>query len=452
MYSLQLQRFVHLCCCLALVGLLAGCEIFGGDDNNNALDDELETTLRSEAPNQDLAYFRMPASDDFASIPQDPKNPMTAAKVALGQLLYHETALSINVKHAGNAQTASCASCHHAAAGFQAGRIQGIGEGGIGFGERGEGRVNDPNIPIEDLDVQPIRTPTAMNGAYQELMLWNGQFGGIGDNIGTEANWTADTPKENNHLGYHGLETQAVAGLSVHRMADVDTSIVATEPTYVQMYADAFPGQALSRENAGLAIAAYERTLLANEAPFQRWLQGDSDAMTDAQKRGAILFFGKADCAACHTGPALNSMTFHALGMPDLDGDGVYGNVPVDEGESLGRGGFTGNAADNYKFKTPQLYNLKDSPFMGHGGTFRSVREVIEYKNRAQAARSEATSHLSTMFVPLNLTEAEVADLTAFVENGLYDANLARYVPASLPSGNCFPVNDAQARIDLGCD
>ena len=101
-----------------------------------------------------------------------------------------------------------------------------------------------------------------------------------------------------------------------------------------------------------------------------------------------MLFFSKARCVNCHTGPALNSMTFHALGMPDMQGFDIFGEVPVDEAESLGRGGFTGNPQDNYKFKTPQLYNLKDSPFLGHGGTFTSVRAVIEYKNRAIPSRA----------------------------------------------------------------
>jgi cytochrome c peroxidase len=156
---------------------------------------------------------------------------------------------------------------------------------------------------------------------------------------------------------------------------------------------------------------------------------------------------------ACHTGPALNSTTFHALGMPDLAGPGVFGEVAVDENESLGRGSFTGLEADSYKFKTPQLYNLKDSPFLGHGGTFNSVREVIEYKNRAEPARpSVPASRLAEAFRPLGLTPAEVEALDAFVSQALYDPDLARYQPASLPSGNCFPVNDAQSRVDLGCN
>ena len=181
-------------------------------------------------------------------------------------------------------------------------------------------------------------------------------------------------------------------------------------------------------------------------------VKGDRNALLDAEKRGAILFFGKAKCNNCHTGPGLNKMAFAALGMPDLDGPGIYGTSNEDK-EPLGRGGFTGNPDDNYKFKIPQLYNLKDSPFLGHGGNFTSVREVVEYKNAAIPARSEVpASQLAADFVPLGLTDAEMDDLTFFIENALYDPTLDRYNPASLPSGNCFPNNDARTKLDLGCD
>jgi len=435
--------------------LITGCDVsnavFINPNSRSELDEDLEAVLEEASAGKGLNHFIMPGSTDLAAIPQDPNNPLSAAKVKLGKLLYHETGLGTNPKYPEGAQTYSCASCHHVAAGFQAGRIQGVGEGGMGFGVRGEGRVNDPHYEITALDIQPIRSPSAMNTAYQDVMLWNGQFGAVGTNAGTEANWTVGTPKEENILGYEGLEIQAIAALKVHRMDRIELSVASNHETYKTLFAEAFPGQPIDRVYAGLAIGAYERTLLANAAPFQRWLRGKKNAMTDQEKRGAVLFFGKAECATCHNGPALNSMTFYALGMADLEGPGVYGDVPVDKAESLGRGGFTGDPADNYKFKTPQIYNLLDSPFYGHGGTFNSVREVIEYKNNAVPTRSVTASQVPTAFKPLGLTSTEIDDITAFIEGALYDAELHRYLPASLPSGNCFPVNDVTARADLGC-
>ncbi|HMB91860.1 MAG TPA: cytochrome c peroxidase [Rhodothermales bacterium] len=441
---------------LLLTLLLTGCEVFSsGYEEENKLDVDLRTQLVDAANGQGLAFFRLPDSDDLAAIPQDPRNPLTAEKVALGKLLYHETGLLTEPKRETGMFSSSCAACHHAQAGFQANVPQGIGEGGIGFGQLGEGRKNDP-LYQNDLDVQPIRTPSALNVAYQQVMLWNGQFGAVGPNAGTESQWAAETPKAVNHLGYEGVESQAIAGLTVHRMGKMDASMVEGDSQYKQLLEAAFPGvdkaERMTTEHIGLTIAAYERTLLPSEAPFQRWLRGENGAMTDQEKEGAILFFGKAECATCHTGPALSSMTFHALGVNELNGGGVYGDFSADVTTRLGRGGFTGRTDDNYKFKTPQLYNLSDSPFYGHGAEFRSIREVVEYKNRAVPSNPDVpTSQLAEGFKPLNLTATEVDALVAFLQNALRDPELTRYVPESLPTGNCFPVNDPAARSDLGC-
>ena len=164
-------------------------------------------------PSQDLLENRIielygskaaliqPLATDFNLIPNDPNNPITEAKVALGKFLFHETGLAINPNMEEGMHTYSCASCHHANAGFQSGIIQGIGEGGMGFGLNGEGRFKNELYQELDLDIQPIRSPSTLNVAYQDVMLWNGQFGATGTNEGTEANWTLGTPKENNNFG-----------------------------------------------------------------------------------------------------------------------------------------------------------------------------------------------------------------------------------------------------------
>ncbi len=429
------------------------------DDSDPTLEDtpdqELQEALNQASEGQGLDFFKMPASDDFANIPQDPQNPMTSAKVELGKLLYHETGLGLRPIRPIGEGTYSCASCHHVDAGFQANMAQGIGEGGSGFGSNGEGRQKDPLYAPIELDVQDVRSPTTLNVAFQSNMLWNGQFGATGVNIGTESAWTPGTPKEINNQGFEGVETQAIAGMGVHRLTVEDAEI--TQNTeYRTLFDAAFPDipapQRITIRNAGLAIAAYERTLLANEAPFQKWLQGENNAMSDQEKSGALLFFGKANCVSCHTGPALNSMTFHGLGLADLfEQSGVF-KADVNSVGNLGRGGFTQNTADNYKFKVPQLYNLKDSPFYGHGASFQSIEAVLEYKNNAQAENSRVpSSQLAAEFIPLGLSQAELDDLKTFLETALYDANLQRYVPTQLPTNLCFPNNDTNSRSDLGC-
>ncbi len=409
--------------------------------------------LEIASPTGDMSHYQFPSAARLDLIPQDPRNPLTVAKVELGRQLYHDTGLGIHPVKVKSEYTYSCASCHHVDAGFQAGRKQGIGEGGLGFGVRGEGRDINPEYRSDEIDVQPIRTPSALNVAYQRVMLWNGQFGATGPNKGTRNQWKQGTPLAANYLGYEGVETQAIAGMDVHRMG-VDSAWVAGMG-YKNLFDDAFPEWApnsrYTREGAGLAIAAYERTLLAQEAPFQRWLAGDKQAMTEQQVKGAMLFFDKAHCVTCHTGPALNSESFHVLGMNDLDGPGIYGEG-MDDKTPLGRGGFTGREHDNYKFKVPQLYNLKDSPFFGHGGNFESIREVIEYKNRAVPQNPDVPAALLDQhFVPLHLSEEEIDQITAFISEGLYDPNLRRHVPEYVISGFCFPNADQRSREDLGC-
>ena len=148
----------------------------------------------------------LPTDGDLSQIPSDPNNPITLEKVTLGKLLFHETGLALNPKQEIGRGTYSCASCHHAAAGFQSGNLQGIGEGGSGFGLTGGARIMSLDYLEEDLDVQPLKSPTVLNTAYQTNTLWNGQFGATGVNIGTEDKWTTDTPKGTNNLGFEGVE------------------------------------------------------------------------------------------------------------------------------------------------------------------------------------------------------------------------------------------------------
>lgn len=425
----------------------------------NDLDTELIAAIESSSPNGQLSGYILPEDGDLASIPQDPGNPLTASKVELGKLLFHETALGSNPRMAIGLNTYSCASCHFASAGFQANRRQGIGEGGTGADVNASSRSFHAGYESDSIDVQPIRTPTAMNAAYQENMLWNGAFGALGHNVGTEFLWAAGAPIVVNHLGFSGLESQAIGALKVHRMEPntelFDSTVYKTlfEETYPESAAD----ELYSFVNIGLAIGAYERTLLSSEAPFQEYLKGDLEALSDEMKRGAMIFFDKGECTQCHNGPSLAIDEFYALGMNDLDGNDVLliDTAAIDEVKvaRLGRGGFNQKNEDNYKFKVPQLYNLKDSPFYGHGGTFTTVRSVVEYKNIAIAENSEVTAeNISEFFVPLSLTDEEIDDLTIFLEEALYDPNLARYEPESIPSGFCFPQNDATSKIDLGCD
>lgn len=435
---------------LALILLiLSACS-----NNDDSIDDDVRFAINTAYNSRGLSYYTMPSSGDLRNIPQDPNNPLTAAKVELGKFLFHEPGFGTIGQFSGMQQTYSCASCHHVEGGFQANLAQGIGEGGIGFGIQGEGRQIDLFVEMSKVDVQPLRTPSAMNVAYQTNLLWNGQFGATAVNEGTEDIWPEEGPIAVNRLGYEGVETQAIAGLDVHRhKVDVESVVnLGYKELFDRAFGDWIESERYSNETAGLAIAAYERTLLSNQAPFQRWLRGNSSALSDAQKEGAILFFTKANCNSCHNGASLASMEFHAIGLNDFTNANSANFDPTDPSRK-GRSSFTKNREDDYKFKVPQLYNLKDSPFYGHGASFNSIHDIIEYKNTAIKENDRVrTSQLAEDFVPLNLSAEEIDNLTDFVENALYDPNLARYAPEMLPSGMCFPNNDWMSRQNLGCE
>ncbi|MEE9322447.1 MAG: cytochrome c peroxidase [Granulosicoccus sp.] len=447
------------------------------EQSRDALSEALLSAIESHSQGMGLQAFIMPRYD-YANIPQDPNNPITDEKVQLGALLYHDTAFGTESTDAERAETYGCATCHHFSAGFKAGTPQGISDGGVGFGHKGRGRrlgawmdAGAADGHASKPDLQPVATPTILNTAYQDVMLWNGALGSSNGSANTSASGLLDAgpgPIKANEFGLSGLETQVLAGTRLHRLRFDNDSLLQTNRLYQELYKAAYPngneghipeGSAVTKSALGAAkaIAAYERTVLANYAPFQNWLNGDRYAMSKRQLRGALLFFGKANCVACHTGPALSSAVgasadnmFFSIGFDDFDTSRrrIHGSVP--EKASHGRGGFTGNASDNHKFKVPQLYNLRDTRVFGHGASFRSVREVIEYKNNGVSQNSQATN-IAAEFVALNLTDSEVHDLTKFVKKALYDPWLYRYEPWTVPSGACFPAADFQSALDIGC-
>ncbi|MFT5891041.1 MAG: cytochrome c peroxidase [Dokdonia sp.] len=442
--------------CMAILTLFVSCQ--NDDDyqeiDQSLIDDTLQELILEASDGEGNSFFILPDSDDYGLIPQDPLNPITSAKVALGQLLLHDTAMGGAPKIEGREFQYACATCHPVAAGFNSGRRQGIGEGGLGFGIKGEGRFVDPSMPLDSLDVQPVRVPTLLNLAYQDVALWDGRFGGTGTNEGTEAGW--DLIPEN-FEGFQGIEVQAMQGQDEHRLL-VDEAFADTygyRDLFDAAFSDVSGPDRYSRRTAALAIAAFNRTLLSNRAPWQEYLKGDISALTNQQKRGAAVFFDQGKCVQCHTGPALKDKAFHAFGFGEFNGDPdaiIKDDVDITV-VARGRGNFTGNSDDDYKFKTPTLYNLVDGGFFGHGSTFTSVRDVVVYKNEGEPQNTIVPSgQLADEFGGLGLTEGQIDDLTAFLSESLRDSDLTRYVPDASNSGFCFPANDPIARIDLGCD
>jgi cytochrome c peroxidase len=249
------------------------------------------------------------------------------------------------------------------------------------------------------------------------------------------------------------------------------------EPAYRRLFGDLFPavaaGAPIDFTMFGLAIAEFEFTLTFADAPIDRFARGRRDAMTDAGKRGALLFFGRAGCVACHAVAGAANEMFTDLenrvaGVPQIAprfGAGA-GNMIFDgpgADEDFGLEQITGDPADRYKFRTAPLRNLAAAPAFFHNGAFTRIEDAIRhhldayssarrYDPVAAGVAADLTHRLGPiepvlarldrrLQTSVGLGEREIADLVAFVRDGLLDpraapARLCALVPRSVPSGS----------------
>ena len=421
---------------------------------DNQLESSLKRQISSFSPSGSYDFYVLPDYGDLDNIPQDVLNPLTLEKVSLGRMLFFETGLAMDANRAEGVGTYSCATCHIPSAGFKPGGPQGVADGGLGYGVNGESRRKFQEYDEADLDVQSARPMSLVNVAFVTNTFWNGQFGSGGGNIGTEDIWEFDEATARNALGYEAIETQNFDGVVTHRMR-ADKELL-DEYGYTEMFDHVFPDVAVeerySQFTLSLALSAYIRSIVSDRAPFQDWLKGDPEAMTLQEKEGAALFFGKARCANCHYEKNLGSGELHALGVQDMYQRPSF-DASEDDKRNLGRGGFTLKEEDNYKFRVPQLYNVGDAPFYFHGASKATLEEVIDYKSEAVSENYKVDDQiLSEKFLPIDLSQEEKDNLLQFLRVSLRDPNLDRYMPNDILSGFCFPNNDYQSQLDLGCN
>lgn len=294
-------------------------------------------------------------------VPVPADNPQSKAKVELGHKLAFDPRLSKN-------DSMSCAGCHLPFAG-------GGGHTARAFGQGGElGRW----------------APTWDNSGYSTSMFWDGRAASLEEQTGAMIDAKGD------HMG--PISSPGEMGGHVPMVVKKLNAI----PGYKKAFNEVF-GEDATPRNIAKAIAAYERTLVATDAPFQRYVKGDDKAISAAAKRGFKLFQGKAMCIACHTPPLLTDNAFHNIGVPQVG--------PLKE--DLGRYAVTGDDADKGAFKTPTLYNSASLAFFMHDGAFSSLEQVIEHYNKGGDPNDP---NQSPVIEPLKLSKAEVADLIAFME------------------------------------
>jgi cytochrome c peroxidase len=250
---------------------------------------------------------------------------------------------------------------------------------------------------------------------------------------------------------------------------------------YRRLFGEVFPevagshGKPIDFHMFGRAIAEFEFTLVFADAPLDQFARGDRDAMTSGEKRGALLFFGKAGCATCHyvtkkesSDPEPNEMFSdfeeHVIGVPQIAPrfGKKKGNTIFDgpgEDEDFGLAQVTGSEQDRYKFRTAPLRNLALAPAFFHNGAFINLEDAIRFHlnvheegkkyDPIKAGVPDDLAHRLGPVVPkrlldplvqseIKLTDREVNDLVKFVRDGLLDkdaTNLCHLIPRSVPSG-----------------
>ncbi len=432
--------------------------------------------------------------------------------IAVGRVLWFDTITGL---HDDN----TCGGCHSPSNGF--GDTQSIAIGIQSNGIVGPGREGPRN---------QRRTPKALNIAFFPALMWNGRFNSAsGDPFDNSQGFVFPPPEGITRFPPHDpiirhlaqaqgqmppTELTEVAGYTGTRGTPYSLGPLFDQfddgkgsplpppdqtgfrndpireavlqrlnaiPAYRRLFGQAFPdvanGAPIDFSMFGRAIAEFEFSLTFTDAPLDRFARGQTDAMTADQKRGALLFFGKANCVSCHAVSGQANEMFsdfkeHNAGVPQIapyfgvgTGNVIFDGPSADEDFGLEQVSHDSN--DRYYFRTAPLRDLRVQPAFFHNGSFTRLDDAIRFHlNTVAAARSYDTHRAGleedlsqrlgpiepvlagldpALTAPIYLTRDEFEDLLAFVRDGLADPrvskkNLCRLIPATLPSGRT-PLN-----------
>lgn len=327
-------------------------------------------------------------------IPED--NPQTPEKIELGDTLFHDTRFSTTGE-------VSCATCHDAEKAFTDSPLS-VSEG------------------IDEL-TGTRNAPTVVNAAYFTTQFWDGRSPSLEDQA------------------LHPFLNPVEMGLKTHQPI---LDIVRSDPDYVEAFKSVFgkTGDEITIKEVTQAIAAFERTQIFADSPFDLWrFGGDKSALTAAQRRGFDVFINEGRCVSCHvieqTQALFTDNRFHNIGVGI---NNIQGEVPklakaflkaeatlseVDvkvltdpKTSEIGRFAVTRTFDDLGSFKTPTLRNVAvTAPYM-HDGSIKTLRDaVVHYNNGGVTVEGDPVNDfLSGGIRPLKLTEAQIDDLVAFME------------------------------------
>jgi cytochrome c peroxidase len=360
-----------------------------GDDKQGYTTADYTTRSRSLANRRGRAADLMQLAANpplgLPPLPVPADNPLSRDRVQLGRKLFYDRRLSHN-------GTLSCAMCHVPEQGFTVNELA-------------------TAVGIEGRSVRR-NAPTLYNSAYVTRLFHDGRETSLEQQI-----WgplLAANEMGNPSVGYVIERLRAL-------------------PDYSGLFEAAFDGSGPGMETLGMALAAYERTLLSAESAFDRWYYGKQDAaLSPAARNGFRLFTGKAGCSGCHRIDEDHALfTDNALHNTGIGYQAAFAkpttrSIPVAPGETLevtldrpfrrndlGRYEITLDPADRWKYRTPSLRNIAlTRPYM-HDGSMTSLREVVTFYN----AGGVPNENLDPLIRPLALSEAEIDDLVAFLRS-----------------------------------
>jgi cytochrome c peroxidase len=387
--------------------------------------------------------------------------PVRQGLSELGRLLAFDKVLSGN-------RDISCMTCHLTKLGTTDGRSVAIGQGATGLGPdrvHPQGRFVHRNAP-------PLFNLHAMN-----TLTWDGRVfvdsrGSVrmpSANLLTAQRATLECGVLSAQTMLPVLSRAEMRGETGNELATIEDTRhqrvwkflmrrLGAIPQYRTLFQAAYPGQvfdSMSFAHAGNAMGCWIANVFAfTNAPWDRFLAGRDDALTEQQLRGAKVFLTNGRCSQCHNGPALTDAKFHNVLVPQV-GPG-FGNGP-DGHDDFGRFRQTGNVKHKYQFRTPPLRNVELTAPYGHDGAITSLRAWVDHYSQSNTKlRTYDVSQLEPLLQgtlqptadsifltrdiklrDLVLTPAEVDDVTEFLkaltDNGARD--MSAFAPLAVPSG-----------------
>ena len=231
----------------------------------------------------------------------------------------------------------------------------------------------------------PRNSPTVFNAVFNAAQFWDGRAADLAEQ--------AKGPVQ--------------AGVEMSSTPDRVVATLKSMPEYIERFEDAFPGQEnpVTFDNMAVAIEAYEATLITPEAPFDKYLRGDTSALNESEKEGLALFMDRG-CTACHSGVNLGGQSYHPFGLVAKPGAEI-----LPEGDK-GRFSVTETASDEYVFRASPLRNIELTAPYFHSGAVWSLEEAVAVMGTAQLGTELNDDEVKSIVAFLKTLTGNVPEVT----------------------------------------